>query len=236
MKQNKLMKLLFGGFLLAGVLTLILGVVVLYKGKSVAANAVEVEATITDIQTYRGTDGEKDHSVVIEYEFEGQNYSVEINAYNSSMYEGKTLPILINPKAPRKVYMEEDFMVLSMIPILIGTIFSLIGGIALIVMHCGKKKQERLRQNGKRIQATVEEITFNYNVHVNGRCPYIIICLYKDESTGISYRFKSPNIWTNPNLVFQPGSYIDVWVDPNDYSKHFVDAQEQLEKKVVDFT
>lgn len=120
--------------------------------------------------------------------------------------------------------------------LLIGAIFFLIGLIPLLVIARGKKKKNYLLANGRVLHAVVNEITWNTNIYVNGQNPYIIYCSYTDEDKNVIYRFKSGNLWTDPGLVFEPGSNIDVYVDANDYSNYYVNAEQVIAQRVVDYT
>ena len=71
---------------------------------------------------------------------------------------------------------------------------------------------------------------------MNGQNPYVIYCSWKDEYADVLYRFKSDNLWTDPSFLFDSGSEINVYVDGNDFSKYYVDAERGLDQKVVDFT
>lgn len=238
MKKNRFVKVLFVIFLVLGLVLMVVGGMMMVHQSHFEKNAKEVMATITDIQTYRskGADSDLEHDVYVEYEYKGQLYETELNFYSSDMYVGKTITLLVDPLSPGQVNVKGMLYLFAMIPLLIGVIFALIGGITLLVMEGSKRKNKNLKETGKRIQATINEITINYNVSVNNSHPYRIICSYKDEYTGLIYRFKSGNVWTDPSYVCEIGGYIDVFVKPDDYSKNYVDAEALFENKIVDYT
>lgn len=124
----------------------------------------------------------------------------------------------------------------SVIPLFMGIIFSLVGFIPLIISAKKNKRQKNLLTNGRVLYATVDEITWNGSMTVNGQNPYLILCSYKDEYQDVIYRFKSNNLWIDPIHVFPVGSTIEVYVDPNDYSNYYVNAEKTIEAKIVDYT
>ncbi len=91
-------------------------------------------------------------------------------------------------------------------------------------------------EKGRRIMAVVDSIEVNTSYRVNGRHPYVIYCTYTDISTGIQYKYKSNNLWTDPTEIYTPGMDIPVYIDGNNYSKYFVDAETLINNRIVDYT
>ena len=96
--------------------------------------------------------------------------------------------------------------------------------------------QKKLIASGQYIYATVESIQYNKNYTMNGQHPFIIYCTYKDDYKNIIYRFKSDNIWTNPEYFVQPGSEIKVFVDRQNYKNYHVDIESIMQAKIMDYT
>lgn len=236
MQKNKALNLLNTIFLLIGIAVMAVGIFILIHMIKFAGNADEVEAIITDIQTYRGYDDETEHDVFVKYVYEGFEHEVELDSYSSSMYVGKTITILVNREEPREVMVKGLDYLFTLIPIGIGLVFALVGGVPMIVGRRKGRKQQLLKENGRRIQATIDDITVNYHFSVNGRHPYQILCSYKDEYTAQVYCFKSGNIWKDPYLVCDVGSLIDVWIKQDNYDKYFVDVDALAEKRIMDYT
>lgn len=90
-------------------------------------------------------------------------------------------------------------------------------------------------KNGKVLHAVVERIDYDFSYSEYSKNPFVIYCEYRDEYKDITYKFKSDHIWTDPSAIFQPGSYIEVMVDPNDYSNYHVKT-EVIEQKIQDYT
>ncbi|MBR1854737.1 MAG: hypothetical protein IJ794_16595 [Lachnospiraceae bacterium] len=199
--------------------------------------AVEITATISSIERYTDSDGDVHHRVYIDYDFDGVHYGdVRLGEYSSSMYEGKQLTLLADPADPLNVQGKNSGYVVSIVLLVMGLVFAAIGLVPAILSVLNKNKGKKLMQEGRHIQGVVESIELNPNFSVNGRNPYIIICTYQDIYTGVTYRFKSDNLWTNPAPVFPVGDFIDVYVQGDDFSKYHVDAESKLEGKIVDYT
>lgn len=228
--------LVFSIFLIVGIVFVAVGIGVLYSGIRFRKNAVETRAVITDIQTHRSGD-DTHHSVWVEYEYDGKVYKdVRLNEYNSGMYTGKEITILVDPKNPQKASTEYGLIFAGGVFLLMGVIFSCVGIIPIIVGIKRSSLQKQLIAGGRSIFAKVESITHNTSYRVNGRSPYVVYCTYQDEYKGVVYRFKSDNIWQNPEYFLQPGSDVRVYVNGEDYSKYYVDVESMIENKVIDYT
>ena len=57
-----------------------------------------------------------------------------------------------------------------------------------------------------------------------------------DDYSGVLYKFKSDNLWTDPYPILQQGSQVRVLVNGTDYSQYHVDVENCLQGKVVDYT
>jgi hypothetical protein len=131
-------------------------------------------------------------------------------------------------------------------------IFFLHGVILLAVKVGAKVKDICFREAAVEYRAIIVEIInyrdsegdtshtvyINYSIHysANGQNPYLVYCSYKDDNKDIIYQFKTHYIWTNPNLIFYPGDAIQVYVDEKDYSCYYVDVENVLKGRVVDYT
>lgn len=237
MKKNRIVYVVFVIFLIVGIGLLAGAFLFSRYFASFKARAEEVTGEITRIEEYYDSDRELRHHVYVSYTYDGVDYDdVSINSYNSSMYEGKEIELLCDKKNPEHIMKKSAGNLVVIILAGIGIIFVLVGGIPLLVMTGKKSKNKKILENGQVLHALVDSIEYNTSVAVNGTHPYVIFCSYRDEYKDITYRFKSENIWTDPFLVFQPGSDIEVYVEPGDYSKYYVNAQKMIEQKVVDFT
>lgn len=216
---------------------LIGGIIFFISGSRFKENAIPVTGVITRIETSRDSDGDTSHSVFVTYEVNGTTYSnIHLSEYSSSMYEGKSIELYCDPYDPAKVSTTLGYIIASGVLLLLGIIFSCIGIIPAIISMIKKNLHKNVQANGRRIYGVVDSIDYDTNLSVNGRNPFIVYCTYTDEFAGVTYRFKSDHVWTDPYPILQPGSSIEIFVMPNDFSKYYVNVEGALAGKIYDYT
>lgn len=237
MKKNKfpiLFCLIFG---LVGIGLLLGGIVGLRNGLRFKKIAVEVTGEIADITTYTDSDGETHHQVYVDYYYNGVAYeNVRLFVYNSGMYVGKEITLLCDPEDPGHIESSSAFVFGSIIFLTMGLIAFLIGFLPIVFKIKNAIQRKHLLATGQTLQATVEEVTYNTGYSINGRHPYVVYCTYYDPYRDVTYRFKSEDLWTDPEPVLPPGSYINVLVNPSDYSNYHVDVDSAINGRLIDFT
>ncbi|MBR3824066.1 MAG: DUF3592 domain-containing protein [Lachnospiraceae bacterium] len=237
MKKKNFYPILFGIFGIVGVILIVSSILVFAAGKKFDETAVEITGTISYIDSYWDSDGDRHYQVYVDYDFQGHEFTdIRLGTYTSSMYEGKEITLKVDPENPGKVKTPHSYMIAGIILAVLGVIFALIGIISAVIGIKKSAKKKELLQQGRYICAVVERVDMNYNYYVNGRHPYVIYCNYQDEYSGVLYRFKSDNMWTDPYPFLQQGSNVRVYVDGQDYSKYYVDVEGSLQGKVVDYT
>ena len=240
MHKNKSLTLINIFFSVIGIVIMSIGIIWIGYVMYFASNADEVEGLITELTRYKTYDSdgevEYEYDIYVEYTYEGYEHEVELDIYSSNMKEGRTVTLWVNRDDPRDVIVKNTDFLFGLIPLGIGLAFALVGIVPIIAGRVKNRKTQNLKENGKRLTATIDEIIVNYNFSVNDEHPYRIICSYKDINTGTIYRFKSANIWQDPYLVCDEGDNIDVWVNEKDYSKYFVDVDGLAQIKIVDYT
>lgn len=106
--------------------------------------------------------------------------------------------------------------------LIVGGIFIIAGLTPSIRSFLKWCKRKRMQENGIQLWATVERIEVKTNIKVNGRHPRNVICYYDDYGRNIRYYFKSANLYKRVN--YNEGDRICVYVNPEDYSKYYVDV------------
>ena len=237
MKRNKTVNLVFGIFAVIGSIFVIAGIIWLVSGLQFRKSAVEVTAVISEIDSYRDSDGDINHNVYVNYSYDGNTYNnMRLSEYSSSMYEGKEISLLVDPENPRKIGTVLGKIIGGVMFAGIGSIFALVGICPIIAMSRKKARKKKLIAAGRSIFGTVDNIACNTSYSVNGRHPFVVYCSYKDEYKDLIYRFKSDNLWTDPSQIIQSGSEIRIYVDGTDFSKYHVDTESLLEGRIIDYT
>lgn len=106
----------------------------------------------------------------------------------------------------------------------IGGVFTIIGASFLIVTLLSKKKKKKLIETGRKYYAEVTDAIINYHVQVNRKYPYRLDCKYIDEFTGVTYLYRSDNVWENPDQYI--GLQVPVYVNPNKPKEYYVAIEE----------
>lgn len=188
----------------------------------------KVEATISDISSFvsdREVDrGEIVHTVLIEYYYNGEFYDyIRLGSFKSSMREGQKVTIYLEPSAPRdpRTKMGNGFFFAW---IGIGT-FVLLIGVSMIVVH-GKSNKKRLvdKGQGEQVYATVT-YAGKTSLTINDKRVYRITATWEDPN-GITHELKSNSLYFDPSAYIKEGELIEVYVDPNNYKKYYMCAQE----------
>lgn len=223
-------------FLIVGIGLLTGGIIWLLSSMQFKERAVEITGVITYIESYRDSDDERHSTAYVSYEFGGEMYEdVRLNSYSSSMRKGKEISLYCDPEDPWSV---QSKSMLYFGPVLLGgmgLLFTLIGVGVLAVMLTKTSRRRKIREQGRSIYATVENVAFNTRYSINGMNPYVIYCTYRDDYKDVTYRFKSENLWADPSASFPVGSTIEVKVMEDDYSKYCV-ITDELEQRVIDYT
>lgn len=110
--------------------------------------------------------------------------------------------------------------------ILLGSPFLLLGILFLILVFRKKRRNDRLLNQGRFIWGEVINCEPNYNVRINGRCPYIVQVRYRDAA-GVNHLFKSDSI----NLIGGPdllGMRVKVYIEDDTYKHYYVDIEDGL--------
>ena len=232
MQKNKSVTITNILFAVIGSVFFVIGVFLLVRTATFKANADEVMALITDIRTYEDSDDEEEHEVDVKYEYEGLTFYTTLDTYSAGMYEGKWIPILVNKDDSTDVVEPGTNLIIGIVFTAVGGLSILVGAVSFFKEQKSRKKLEKLRRNGKRLQARIDQITFNEKIAINEEHPYIIWCSYVDELSGVRFEFKSENIWNDVYEVCDVGSVIDVWVKTDDYLEYVVDVDSLIEYRI----
>ncbi len=226
-------------FALVGVILISVGIGIFASNKKFEATAETTTAVITDIETYyKRSGGEKKRyrDVYVQYEVDGKVYDRELNYYSSGMYTGQTIEIMYNPENPAEIRSGNSLLML-LILCGMGVVFAAIGvPFTAISIKGGAKK--RLKANGERVTGTITDVITITNVTINGSHPYKAECEVIDQFTGEKYLYSSKQVMND--ITYMVGSTVDVYVDPNDKSKYYVDLEsvasdEDADTKVYDY-
>lgn len=217
---EKILALIFG---VLGVIFIIVAVLLASHSGRIARTYIKTTAEITGFDiSRRNTDDRYSRRTAIKYEVEGQSLEQLLNEYSSSMYEGKIIPVLVNPE---DYYDVRTSTLLYLPAIIFGVVaipFLVVSIILIVVMVSRNKRFSRIYEEGKRITAEVTGGRINRNYSVNNRHPWRLECRYEDTFTGEEHVFKSGNVWFDPNQYI--GRPISVYILDGNFSNYYIDV------------
>lgn len=118
------------------------------------------------------------------------------------------------------VHGEGDVRLLPVIFILIGGIFTVLGGSFLAFCVRKHRIKRRLIQEGSCVYAEITAIPMDYSIRVNGWPTYRIECSWQDPSTRILHVFRSENLLIDPACCVTQAA-VRVYVDRDSGFKHY---------------
>lgn len=220
--SSRLFFILFGSiFAGIGAIFLIISIVLMVDNQNFKNKADKIVGVITEINAYYDSDDDLNHEVRVSYQYNGETYESRLSEYSSSMYEGDRIDLYVDPENPYRVRSGSVATILFLIFGGLGLVFFLIGSGFLVKEILHKSKQNQLKQNGRKLRATITGGDMCYTVTINNRHPYKLDCMYQDEFTKESYLFSSDFVFDPPENYID--AQVDVYVDPNEMSKYYVD-------------
>lgn len=235
-------------FIIIGALLFFYGINLGISGNEFMKTALSTTGRITDIQVYRKNSNYREsydyyyendynrrrddleYDVYMEYEVEGKIYDGKCG-YSTGMKEGDRITVYYAPNNHADYMVEGQNVANWFVPV-IGLVFLLIG-LSMIISNLNKSSVKRyVLNNGQMVTAEITDIYLNTSYSVNGRHPFVITCDWKNPSTGSVHEFKSENLWFNPKKVLEDEKNINVFIDPINPKRYYVDTR-SLDKKIV---
>jgi len=211
-------------FTLIGLMFIGLGIILTSVNLRFLEDALETTAIITDIETYKTTKGSRRHRVYVEFSVDGETYDGRLGEYHSGMKVGDTVTIYYDPDNPAD-FRGSGVGYAGYILMAIGAV-SLIACASAGLISLGRKKSRQLLlETGQRVEANIDVVYLNKNVHVNGRHPFVIRCTYMDPVTRKVYTFTSENLWFSVDAILKSTGIksLPVYMDHHDPAKYYVD-------------
>lgn len=144
MNGKRLLTICGAAFSLVGALLLAVGIFAYVSDAQKYAAGEKVNAQITQIVPGGySRDGHVDHEVYVQYEYKGKQYSdVRLSYYDSSMYSGEQLELLVDPDRPRDVTTPGGMLFVLLVCGGMGVIFLAVGLSVLIIPRRRRKRVE----------------------------------------------------------------------------------------------
>lgn len=221
-----------------GLLFLAAGAFVTWRAHTLIDVSTKADGMVIELRLSRPGSGSSGHQPVVRFTTnEGSvvEFISSISSRPPAYKIGEQVQVLYDPKDPYHAEIN-SFLSLWLLPsifLLLGGVFFVIGS---VMIYFRKKRDEMivwLKKRGTQISADIQGVTENTSISVNGRHPFRVIAQFMDTSRNEVHIFKSTDIWYDPKAWFAKRgiSKINVFVDPKDYKRHFMDIS-FLPKKV----
>lgn len=211
-------------FFIIGLIFVIFGTISAISNANFKNHAKTTEAEIIEINYQRRKSGNSRHTVIVKYNIANTEYVTQLNEFNSKMYVGKKINIYYDPNDPGNI--KTDSILVYVICIPIGGIFTIVGGIFIFINLKSVMRRKNLIENGDVFTGTIFDVKMNTLLTINHRHPYKAECEVIDPYTNERYLYSSENIVNDISELI--GSNVTVYVDKNNKGKYFVDINELI--------
>ena len=182
-------------------------------------NGIETVATITRIERKTDSDGDDKESVYVSYTVDGENYEGKLDYYSSFMRVGNTVKIFYMPDDPQDMISAGSNVVLVTIMIAFGIICIGLGTACVAVPAAKKRRLNRLKTNGRRVDARVKEFDCPGKTRVMGKNIARLVCVDPDGN-----RYETRFLYDNQRY-FDIETPVAVYVDTDDPEKYAIDVE-----------
>ncbi len=212
-------------FLIVGVIMLVLAYSIYTSTQQFLKVSVKAVGTVVEMKSVRDSDGDLTYKPVITYKDRTgleHTFTSSTSSNPPSYRVGDKVELLYDPQKPEQPSINTwiDLYIGVLVLGILGGLFVLIPAFVLYGMSRRQQKISWLKENGKLIEAKVNEVSLNQHYKVNGQSPYIIVAQWEDAATNTVQVFQSDNIWFDPTQYVK--DTIQVWIDPNDLKSYYV--------------
>ncbi len=214
--------------LIVGTIFFVIGTGILISDIKFMQTAQEVDAVISNITSYRDSDGDTRHVVFVTYTVDGVEHISTINEYSTSMKIGKHMTVYYDPDNPNDVNTGSKLTPIMFMAL--GGIFIIVSGGMLGSVIKKSRRRKRLLTEGERLTGTIKNVTVNTSIRVNGKSPYKADVEVVDSFSGETYLFSTGNVYID--LWQYEGQQVDVYVDRLNKSFYYVDVDGMTERYI----
>ncbi len=132
-------------FAIIGVALIVAGIICLAKSENFKKNAVETEATITEIEMYEDSDGDTQYKVLVEFRADDEKIEGSLGYHVSGMKKGQTVQIFYNPNDPHDFKSASEDIWIFAVLIVLGVPFLLFGFLPVIMKFITVIKNRRIQ-------------------------------------------------------------------------------------------
>jgi hypothetical protein len=211
---------LFGIAMLAG------GLFAYQHTRSFLATAARAEGTVVEVIHQRSSDSSTYKPVVQFATADGRQveFTSSVGSNPPAYSKGAKVEVLYQPSSPEQARIN-GFLDLWLLPAILGgmgAVFTLIGVVVFFVGPMSRRKIERLKAHGRRIEADFQGVELNKSLSVNDRSPYRVLAQWQNPATSAVHVFQSENLWFDPTK-FITQKRLTVFIDGDNPKRYHVD-------------
>ena len=132
-------------FATIGVALIVAGVICLVKSENFKKNAVQTQATITEIDIFKDSDEDTQYNVLVEFRADDAKIEGSLGYHVSGMKKGQTVQIFYNPDDPQDFKSTSEDIWIFVVLIVLGVPFLLFGIFPVIMKFITVLKNRRVR-------------------------------------------------------------------------------------------
>ena len=216
--MNKKIAVLILMLFAAGIL--IVAAMSIRKSLRIKKNGVETESIVQSTRT-----NSKSHLKSVTVVFKTSE-GKEVTATASTrqfVNKGESVKIWYDPASPQTIDFG-DTIRYNMRGVIIGGLLFLFGLYYFIKFSLKDNADSKLLRSGKKISAESVEIVRDERYRMGDSNPWIIKCKWIDNINNKEYEFVSKDYTIDPAPYLQGRSTIDVFINPEDPGKYFMDT------------
>ena len=220
-KPSKANSSILGVFVGVGVIIVLVSIALaIYFGVD-SKNYVVLDAVVTDIDSYRDSDGDSHSHFIVSYEYNGETYeNIRTNFWTTGVGIGDTIEVLVKKSNPTVLASTTIKIILPCALFGFGLIFALMAFFPLRKHILENRGAELAKRNGTAIICRITRVLPDTSYRVNGRIVNNLIECEPIDSVYTSTYTSEPYNKKNPVAV---GSKITVYQDPNNPERSYVD-------------
>ena len=163
----------------------------------------------------------------ISFDYNGRTYQFHENVRGTGVTVGKAVVVHFPAGQPDQAE-EKSFFSLWFAPLLTGLFALIFGGVggfgwSSILKRTRLKRELFEMQKGKKVAMPIGDVFYDTSFKYNGRSPYVIVGQFHDKTLNTVHEYRSEYIWYNPTSLLQGRTTVDVWIDPDDPKKYYMD-------------
>lgn len=203
-------------FIVIGLVSTVVGIILMINTSYFNANSVPVEAKITSFVQSESISKQ----YLLSYSLDGQEYNVILK--KGQQYNlGDKMNILVNRKLPYNFSLQHKNHLMGIFFLVLGLIFFVSAYMAKKRVENRKKEIDHLLKINNKCKAIVTKIETNTSIRIRGKSPQLVYCKLLDDPQ--EKIFVSDNIFGTPlNTV---GSNVDIYFDPQDNINYYIDVE-----------